>query len=123
MQLPNHLSMPPTILKIALDVPLNRLFDYLSGGFTACVGNRVAVTFAGRNLVGVVVSIAHTSDLPIEKLKPVSHVFDDVVFDAPTFKLLQFCADYYHYPLGQALISALPLRLRQLKPAVSRKQF
>jgi primosomal protein N' (replication factor Y) len=115
--------MQPTILNIAIDVPLNRTFDYLSGGFVAQVGSRVIVSFAGRNLVGVVLQVKHTSDCPVEKLKPVSHVFDDIVFDTPTFKLLKFCADYYHYPLGQALISALPLRLRQLKPAVSRKQF
>ncbi len=113
--------MSSTILNIALDVPLNRTFDYLSGGFVARVGNRVIVSFAGRNLVGVVLEIKQTSDYPIEKLKPVSHVFDDLVFQ--DLKLLQFCADYYHYPLGQALISTLPLRLRQLKPAVSRKQF
>jgi primosomal protein N' (replication factor Y) (superfamily II helicase) len=115
--------MHSAILNIALDVPLNRTFDYLSGGFNAHIGNRVIVPFAGRNLVGVVLQVKHVSDYPVEKLKPVSHVFDDIVFDAPTFKLLKFCADYYHYPLGQALISALPLRLRQLKPAVSRKQL
>ena len=115
--------MPPIILNIALDVPLNRTFDYLSGDFIAHIGSRVVISFAGRNLVGVVVGIAQTSDYPIEKLKSVSHVFDDVVFDSDTFKLLQFCANYYHYPLGQALMSALPLRLRQIKPAVSRKQF
>lgn len=119
--------MSPTILNIALDVPLNRTFDYLAGDFAAKigsrvqVGSRVIVPFAGRNLVGVVLAVKQTSDFPIEKLKAVSHVFDDVVFT--DFKLLQFCADYYHYPFGQALISALPLRLRQLKPAVSRKQF
>ena len=113
--------MQPTILNIALDVPLNRTFDYLSGNFNARVGNRVIVSFAGRNLVGVVLALKQSSDFPIEKLKAVSHVFDDVVFN--DFKLLQFCADYYHYPLGQATISALPLRLRQLKPAVSRKQL
>jgi primosomal protein N' (replication factor Y) len=115
--------MPSTILNIALDVPLNRTFDYLSDGFVAHVGSRVVVPFAGRNLVGVVLEIKQTSDYPIEKLKPVGHVFDDVVFDSQALKLLKFCADYYHYPLGQALISALPLRLRQLKPAVSRKAF
>ena len=115
--------MSPTILNIALDVPLNRTFDYLSGDFAAKIGSRVVVPFAGRNLVGVVVGLATTSDFPIEKLKAVTHVFDDVVFNAENLKLLKFCADYYHYPLGQALISALPLRLRQLKPAVSRKQF
>ena len=104
-------------------MPLNRLFDYLSGGFVAQVGNRVVVPFAGRNLIGVVVGITDQSDCPVEKLKPVSHVFEEVVFDTHSFKLLNFCADYYHYPLGQALISTLPLRLRQIKPAVSRKQF
>jgi primosomal protein N' (replication factor Y) (superfamily II helicase) len=120
--------MQHNILKIALDVPLNRLFEYLSGDFTAKIGSRVAVPFAGRNLIGVVVGVATNSEYPIEKLKPISHVFEDavidgVVHDVASFKLMQFCADYYHYPLGQALISALPLRLRQLKPAVSRKQF
>ncbi len=115
--------MPQAIFNIALDVPLNRTFDYLSGAFTARIGSRVVVPFAGRNLVGVVIGLSETSDYPIEKLKPVSQVFDDVVFDSHMFKLLKFCADYYHYPLGQALISSLPLRLRQIKPAVSRKQF
>jgi primosomal protein N' (replication factor Y) (superfamily II helicase) len=115
--------MPPVILNIALDVPLNRLFDYLSGGFVASIGSRVIVPFAGRSLVGVVVGLADSSDFPIDKLKPVTHVFDDMVFNAENLKLLKFCADYYHYPLGQALISTLPLRLRQLKPAVSRKAF
>jgi primosomal protein N' (replication factor Y) (superfamily II helicase) len=116
-------NMHQAIFNIALDVPLNCTFDYLSGGFTARIGNRVVVPFAGRNLVGVVIGLSHNSDYPIEKLKPVSHVFDDVVFDNDTFKLLKFCADYYHYPFGQALISTLPVRLRQLKPAISRKQF
>ena len=115
--------MTQAILNIALDVPLNRTFDYLSGDFVARVGSRVIVPFTGRSLVGVVVGLATTSDFPIEKLKPVTHVFDDIVFNAENLKLLKFCADYYHYPLGQALISALPLRLRQLKPAVSRKAF
>lgn len=113
--------MSPIILNIALDVPLNRTFDYLAGDFVVKMGSRIVVPFAGRNLIGVVVGISQISNFPIEKLKTVNHVFDDIVIS--DFKLLQFCADYYHYPFGQALISALPLRLRQLKPAISRKQF
>ena len=115
--------MPMQILRIGLDVPLNRLFDYLNNGFKAQVGARVVVSFAGRNLVGVIVEIATESDVPLDKLKSVQHVFEDVVFDAKLFKLLKFCADYYHYPLGQAMIAALPLRLRQIKPAVTRKSY
>lgn len=111
------------ILRIGLDVPLNRLFDYVNDGFDAQVGARAVVSFAGRNLVGVIVEISDTSDVPLEKLKPVQQVFDEVVLDAPSFKLIQFCADYYHYPLGQAIMSSLPLRLRQIKPAITRKSF
>ena len=111
------------ILKIAIDVPLSRLFEYTNNGFSARVGNRAVVNFAGRNVVGVIVAIADTSEFDLAKLKPVTHVFDDVVFDAVNFKLLKFCADYYHAPLGQVLVATLPLRLRQIKPANTRKTF
>ncbi len=111
------------ILRVALDVPLNRLFDYLNNGFNAKVGARVVVSFSGRHLVGVIVEITDSSDIALGKLKTVSHVFEDEVFDTKVFKLLNFCAEYYHYPIGQTLMSILPLRLRQLKPAVTRKTF
>ena len=117
------IARPQQILKIALDVPLDRLFDYIHDGFRAQLGARVVVSFAGRNLVGVVMQMDDFSEVPLEKLKPVIHVFDDVVFGAADFKLLKFCADYYHYPLGQTLIAALPLHLRQIKPAVTRKSY
>ena len=115
--------MKKQILRVGLDVPLTRLFDYANNGFKAQVGERVVVSFAGRNLVGVIVEITDTTDVPENKLKVVQHVFDGVVFDANMFKLLNFCASYYHYPLGQATIAALPLRLRQIKPAKTRKSY
>jgi len=60
-----------TILKIALDVPLDRLFDYLSGDHDVQVGQRVLVPFGSRNQIGIVMGIASSSDVAIEKLKPV----------------------------------------------------
>jgi primosomal protein N' (replication factor Y) len=113
----------PQILRVALDVPLDRTFDYLNNGFAVSFGSRVVVPFAGRQLVGVVLETLNESEVALDKLKTVIHVFDDVVLDQKSYKLLKFCADYYHYPLGQTLISTLPLRLRQIKPAVSRKMF
>jgi primosomal protein N' (replication factor Y) len=115
--------MPIQILRVGLDVPLNRLFDYTNDGFNAQVGARVVVPFAGRHLVGVIVDIVSKSDVSVDKLKPVQQVFDEVVFDADLLKLLKFCSDYYHYPLGQAMMAALPLRLRQIKPAITRKTY
>lgn len=116
--------MQKNILQIALDVPLDRLFDYLDGGVDVQIGQRVVVPFGTRKVVGVVVGISETSEFAIEKLKSIVQVFDgEPPLDAETFGLLRFCADYYQYPFGQALLASLPTRLRQIEPAVSRKQF
>ena len=116
--------MQKNILQIALDVPLDRLFDYLDGGFDVQIGQRVVVPFGSRKVVGVLAGIADTSEFAIEKLKSIVQVFDgEPLIDADTFGLLRFCADYYQYPFGQALLASLPARLRQIEPALSRKQF
>jgi primosomal protein N' (replication factor Y) len=112
------------ILKIALDVPLDRLFDYLSDGQNVKIGQRVLVPFGRRSQIGIVMDMADSSEFAIEKLKPVSKVFaDEEPLDAETLALIKFSADYYQYPFGQALLSALPARLRQIEPATSRKQY
>jgi primosomal protein N' (replication factor Y) len=116
--------LPETILKIALDVPLDRLFDYLSGQHDVQVGQRVLVPFGSRNQIGIVMSIADSSDIAIEKLKSILQAFnEETPLDAEMLSLIKFSADYYQYPFGQALLSSLPARLRQIAPAVSRKQY
>jgi primosomal protein N' (replication factor Y) len=116
--------LPKPILKIALDVPLDSLFDYLSGGAAAKIGQRVLVPFGRRSQIGIVMGFAENSEFPIEKLKPVTQVFaDELPIDTETLNLIKFSADYYQYPFGQALLSALPSRLRQIAPEVSRKQY
>ena len=116
--------MNKPILKIALDVPLDRLFDYLSDGQDAKIGQRVLVPFGRRSQIGIVMGIADASEFSIEKLKPVTQVFaDEEPLDSETLALIKFSADYYQYPFGQALLSALPSRLRQIEPASSRKQY
>ncbi|MFM1978097.1 MAG: Primosomal protein, partial [Pseudomonadota bacterium] len=95
--------MPKNILKVALDVPLDRLFDYLDGGFSVQIGQRVVVPFGRRNVVGVVIEKSDNSEFALEKLKTIIQVFDDELpIDTSTFSLLKFCADYYQYPFGQA---------------------
>ena len=116
--------MPTSILKIALDLPLERLFDYLSSGQVAQIGQRVLVPFGQRKQIGIVIGKADASDVAVEKLKTVLQVFtDELPLDAEILSLLKFSADYYQYPFGQALLSSLPVRLRQIAPAVSRKQY
>jgi primosomal protein N' (replication factor Y) len=116
--------LPQSILKVALDVPLDRLFDYLSGNHHVQIGQRVLVPFGSRNQIGIVLGIADTSEVPIEKLKPIKQAFnEETPLDAEMLSLIKFSADYYQYPFGQALLSSLPARLRQIAPAVSRRQY
>lgn len=116
--------MTAPILKVALDVPLDNLFDYLDGGFDVVVGQRVLVSFGKRRQIGLVVARETASEVPIEKLKPIEHAYvDEPALDLSIFRLLRFCADYYHYPYGQALMSILPARLRQTEPTTSRRQY
>ena len=100
------------IVRVALDVPLPTLFDYATAEAIA-VGQRVLVPFGRKQAVGVVMECAAGSDLAAERIKPVTRVLDDTPpLPAELLVLLQFCSDYYHYPLGMTVLSALPSRLR-----------
>jgi len=107
-----------TILRVALDVPLARLFDYLDTGSGVQAGQRVLVPFGRRQVVGIVLERAASSDMASDKLKPIARAFvEEPLLPAATLKLLKFCSDYYHYPLGQTILNALPSRLREGEPA------
>ncbi len=104
------------ILQIALDTPLRREFDYLSPDSVIGppkLGVRVRVPFGRRRLIGVLVGIARQSSLQANKLKTALEILDEApVFDAVTFELLRWAADYYHHPLGEVMAAALPVALR-----------
>ncbi|WP_269533113.1 primosomal protein N' [Chitinimonas sp. BJYL2] len=111
-------------LSVALDVPLDRLFDYaLPDGMVAQPGQRVIVPFGRQRLVGLVIALADAPGDPAMRIKPVEAVLDDLpALDTGTLGLLQFCADYYQHPLGQVAHTAIPGRFREpqtfiVKPA------
>ncbi|BBE49840.1 Primosomal protein N' [Ferriphaselus amnicola] len=110
------------IVRVALDLPLSTLFDYsLAADSEAVVGQRVLVPFGRKQLIGIIMEAVDSSELADERIKPVSRVLDDVEpLPAELLRLLRFCSDYYHYPLGMTVLSALPARLRSDEP-VSRK--
>jgi len=109
------------VLRVALDVPLPTLFDYLPGpGIEAAVGDRVVVPFGTRRRIGVVIEQASASTLPRERLKPIEAVRDDApCLDAQWLALMRFLAGYYQRPLGETVVAALPPRLRALRPLPS----
>ena len=108
------------IVRVALDVPLSSLFDYTVEGSVA-VGQRVIVPFGRRQMVGVAMDCLATTDVPPERIKPVRQVLhDSAPLSGELLDLLRFCSDYYRYPIGQTVMSALPSRLRSDKPVISK---
>ena len=110
-----------SIVRVALDVPLPTLFDYTVAE-EAAVGQRVIVPFGKRQMAGVVMECVAATDMAPERIKPVQQVLhDSAPLSAELLDLLRFCSDYYRYPIGQTVLSALPVRLRSDKPVISRQ--
>ena len=106
-----------TVIRVALDLPLPRLFDYLAADAIAGdVGRRVVVPFGRGEKIGLVIAVVKTSDQPPEKLKPATAILRDMPpLPADWIALCEFCARYYQHPLGEALTLALPPMLRKGK--------
>ena len=102
-------------------MPLQRHYDYAIGEQFSQVeflpGMRVSVPFGRRReQVGIALAVAERTTVPAQRLKSISNVIDhEPLFSARHFALLRWAADYYHYPLGETLFSALPALLRRGK--------
>ena len=111
------------MLRVALDTPLRRLFDYLpprapGGCGGPAPGMRVRVPFGRQRLIGVVMERAATSEIDPGRLKPVLEVLDpEPVLEPSALALLTWAAEYYHHPIGEVVAGALPKALRTGAPA------
>ncbi|MFN4324310.1 MAG: primosomal protein N' [Azonexus sp.] len=106
------------VLRVALDLPLHRLFDYVAAAASEQdVGLRVRVPFGRGEKLGVIVEVASDSDRPLEQLKPAG----DILRDLPPlpddfFRLCRFASAYYQAALGEVILQALPGGLKRLDP-------
>jgi len=106
------------ILRVALDVPLPRLFDYACpADVEATIGARVVVPFGKRRLVGIVAETAEGTEIDPAKIKPIERTLQDAAsLPEDWMALMRFLSGYYQRPLGETMMSSLPPRLRSLKP-------
>ena len=125
MRLPTALSTAKSLshrnifcARVAVGVPLARLFEYaLPDGLSVQVGDRVIVPLGARQQIGVVLETQAESALPAERMKPIAAVRDDAPrLSAEWLELMRFLSSYYQRPLGETIVSALPPRLRSVKP-------
>ena len=111
------------ILRVAINTPLRRLFDYLpppeSGGECIYPGQRVLVPFGkNRSVVGLVAEITKTTQVPPRKLKHIVQALDpDPLFKPDHLEFLLWTAQYYQHPPGEVILGNLPQLLRSVKPA------
>ena len=115
------------ILRVAVNAPLFRLFDYRapsSGGTAALPGCRVRVPFGQRRTVGLIVDVATETDVPQGKLRQATEVLDDEpLLSDDDLWMLRFVCSYYHHPIGEVAAAALPTLLRQGRPLVDKQQL
>ncbi len=111
-----------TIVRVALDVPLHRCFDYLAPDASADdIGCRVRVPFGRRSVIGVIVELPDDSAYAPAQLKPVEAILPEPRLPADWFRLTEFCAAYYQAPLGEVMLSTLPAGLRRVDPPKARE--
>jgi primosomal protein N' (replication factor Y) len=111
----------PGVLKVAIDTPLRRLFDYWAppngGRHAVQLGVRVQVPFGRRRAIGIVAALAAEPAIAKSKVRAAAAILDaEPLFDAETFELLLWAARYYHHPVGEVLAAALPVALRRGAP-------
>jgi len=111
------------IFRVAIALPVYRLFDYLAPDniemITVKPGVRLEVPFGKTKKIAFLVECARHSDIDIGKLKRVERILDEKsLLSAKDLALLHWASRYYHHPLGEVFSAAFPVALRQGKPAV-----
>ncbi|MDR0702427.1 MAG: primosomal protein N' [Azoarcus sp.] len=106
------------IVRVALPVPLPRLFDYLAKDATPTdIGRCVRVPFGhGEKKSGLILSLPASTSIAPAQLKSVIHIQRDIpALPSDWIELAEFTARYYHAPLGETIALALPPGLRRTK--------
>ena len=108
----------PCILQVVIDTPLNAVFDYrwqCEDDQRPQIGQLALVSFARREVVGLIVGVSDETDVPVDKLKDALAVRSQLApLSARWLALAGFAADYYQRPLGEVALPGLPKNLRVL---------
>lgn len=109
--------MEPIYLTIALDTPLDRLFDYrwepVADEALPQVGQIALVPFGRQEIAGLILAVGSQTEVAADKIKSVLAVRHQCpALDSRWIDLCRFAADYYQRPLGEVAIPALPKNLR-----------
>jgi primosomal protein N' (replication factor Y) len=104
------------VLRVALDLPLHRLFDYTAAAASSAdIGLRVRVPFGKGERIGVIAEVMDGSDWPAAQLKAAGDILRDLPpLPRDFFQLCEFASAYYQAALGEVIMQALPAGLKRL---------
>src|SRR5690606_10985370 len=112
--------MPANVLRIALPLPLPRLFDYLApaGGDISPgdVGRRVRVPFGPRELVGVVAAVGPVAGAAPALREALALLDPEPLVHGELLATARWLARSLHAPLGEVLATSRPAALRRRRP-------
>jgi primosomal protein N' (replication factor Y) len=112
--------MPDAVLRVALPLPLARLFDYQPPpgvpAISALIGQRVRVPFGSRELIGVVAEVGAAEGGTTELRAALALPDPEPLLQGELLESLRWLARYTHAPLGEVLATALPAALRRGEP-------
>lgn len=117
--------MTKPVLRVAVASPLRQTFDYLPpAGVDPQLlrpGMRLKIPFGRSERVGMIIGLAASSQVDTGRLKAALAVLDAQALLAPDdLALLEWASTYYHHPLGEVIMNALPPSLRQGQAAHAR---
>jgi primosomal protein N' (replication factor Y) (superfamily II helicase) len=109
-------SQEKIIVQVAIDSPLNRLFDYAWNEELAAApqkGQIVQVSFGRQECIGVVMQVLDKTEYDLEKIKKVQAIAPLPPLSSDVVAMAEFAAIYYQRPIGEVLIPSIPKLWRQ----------
>jgi primosomal protein N' (replication factor Y) (superfamily II helicase) len=125
--MPNLAATRNLIFRVAIPIPVNRLFDYRSPENTDISdvkpGIRLLVPFGKGKKIAYLVETSHVSERDLDSLKTVLKILDQQpLLQSIDIKLLHWASRYYHHPFGEVINCAFPVLLRKGKSALISKK-
>lgn len=113
------------IIQVALNVPVDTLFDYhAEDASTEDIGLRACVPFGKKRLTGIIMAVVAETQVPAAKLRSAKCIFREIKpLSHELLQLFNFCSHYYHHPLGMVIMNGLPIKLRNNQPAQLKKNL
>ncbi|MBL4942621.1 MAG: primosomal protein N' [Colwellia sp.] len=116
--------MSEQYVQVAVPVPMRQLFTYQVPKEMQTpaihIGERIAVSFGARQVIALVITVDTAVDdncqIDAKKIKPISKRLNDSFhLSLSLVAFLKLCSNYYHHPIGDVFVQALPKLLRQVK--------